>query len=89
MCFLFYSVSPGFDGIREQNICNSIMAKLIQKYSAIFESVVERRQIEKGPLNILMVKVSVDITHFFLSFLFFFLFCFSFSTCSTWTSNKS
>ncbi|XP_077102222.1 protein FAM13A isoform X5 [Siphateles boraxobius] len=51
-----FHVSAGFDGIREQNICNSIMAKLIQKYSAIFESVVERRQIEKGPLNILMVK---------------------------------
>ncbi|XP_039542921.1 protein FAM13A isoform X2 [Pimephales promelas] len=50
-----FNVSPGFDGIREQNICNSIMAKLIQKYSAIFESVVERRQIEKGP-NVLMVK---------------------------------
>ncbi|KAK7161304.1 hypothetical protein R3I94_004092 [Phoxinus phoxinus] len=51
-----FHVSPGFDGIREQHICNSIMVKLIQKYSVIFESVVERRAIEKGPLNILMVK---------------------------------
>ncbi|CAM4475000.1 unnamed protein product [Leuciscus chuanchicus] len=51
-----FHVSPGFDGIREQNICNSIMAKLIQRYSAIFESVVERRPIEEEPSNILMVK---------------------------------
>ncbi|XP_067261503.1 protein FAM13A isoform X2 [Chanodichthys erythropterus] len=51
-----FHVSSGFDGIREQNICNNIMAKLIQKYSAIFESVVERRQIEEEPSNIIMVK---------------------------------
>ncbi|XP_051728404.1 protein FAM13A isoform X5 [Ctenopharyngodon idella] len=51
-----FHVSSGFDGIREQNICNNIMAKLIQKYSAIFESVVERRPIEEEPSNIIMVK---------------------------------
>ncbi|XP_031415165.1 protein FAM13A isoform X2 [Clupea harengus] len=38
-----FHVSSGFDGIQEQNICNKIMATLIQNYSAIFE-----RDIEKG-----------------------------------------
>ncbi|XP_067297053.1 protein FAM13A isoform X2 [Pseudorasbora parva] len=51
-----FHVSSGFDGIQEQNICNNIMAKLIQKYSTIFESVVERRPIEEQPSTIIMVK---------------------------------
>ncbi|XP_050971244.1 protein FAM13A isoform X1 [Labeo rohita] len=51
-----FHVSSGFDGIREQNICNNIMAKLIQNYSAIFESVVETRQTEEKPSNLIMVK---------------------------------
>uniref|UniRef100_A0A8C2DTC6 Family with sequence similarity 13 member A n=1 Tax=Cyprinus carpio TaxID=7962 RepID=A0A8C2DTC6_CYPCA len=48
-----FHVSSGFDGIREQNICNNIMAKLIQNYSAIFEPVVERRLIEGKPSNLI------------------------------------
>ncbi|XP_059410629.1 protein FAM13A-like isoform X4 [Carassius carassius] len=51
-----FHVSSGFDGIREQNICNNIMAKLIQNYSAIFEPVVERRLIEEEPSNLIKVK---------------------------------
>ncbi|XP_058626309.1 protein FAM13A isoform X3 [Onychostoma macrolepis] len=51
-----FHVSSGFEGIREQNICNNIMAKLIQNYSAIFESVVERRPIEEKPSNLIIVK---------------------------------
>uniref|UniRef100_A0A9J8CXM2 Family with sequence similarity 13 member A n=1 Tax=Cyprinus carpio carpio TaxID=630221 RepID=A0A9J8CXM2_CYPCA len=53
-----FHVSSGFDGIREQNICNNIMAKLIQNYSAIFEPVVERRLIEGKPSNLIIVKVT-------------------------------
>uniref|UniRef100_A0A8C2DTH5 Family with sequence similarity 13 member A n=1 Tax=Cyprinus carpio TaxID=7962 RepID=A0A8C2DTH5_CYPCA len=53
-----FHVSSGFDGIREQNICNNIMAKLIQNYSAIFEPVVERRLIEGKPSNLIVVKVT-------------------------------
>ncbi len=60
---VFCSVSSGFDGIREQNICNNIMAKLIQNYSAIFESVMERKLIEEKPSNLIIVKVSVDKTY--------------------------
>uniref|UniRef100_A0A672KE96 Family with sequence similarity 13 member A n=1 Tax=Sinocyclocheilus grahami TaxID=75366 RepID=A0A672KE96_SINGR len=52
-----FHVSSGFDGIREQNICNNIMAKLIQNYSAIFEPVVERKLIEEKPSNLIIVKV--------------------------------
>ncbi|XP_041699165.2 protein FAM13A [Coregonus clupeaformis] len=33
-----FHVSSGFDGIQEQNICNKIMAKLIQNYSSIFNN---------------------------------------------------
>uniref|UniRef100_A0A673YWK1 Family with sequence similarity 13 member A n=1 Tax=Salmo trutta TaxID=8032 RepID=A0A673YWK1_SALTR len=33
-----FHVSSGFDGIQEQNICNKIMAKLIQNYSRIFNN---------------------------------------------------
>uniref|UniRef100_A0A673NDL7 Rho-GAP domain-containing protein n=1 Tax=Sinocyclocheilus rhinocerous TaxID=307959 RepID=A0A673NDL7_9TELE len=57
-----FHVSSGFDGIREQNICNNIMAKLIQNYSAIFEPVVERKLIEEKPSNLIIVKVSTDKT---------------------------
>uniref|UniRef100_A0A671RTH5 Protein FAM13A-like n=1 Tax=Sinocyclocheilus anshuiensis TaxID=1608454 RepID=A0A671RTH5_9TELE len=51
-----FHVSSGFDGLREQNICNNIMAKLIQNYSAIFEPVVERKLIEEKPSNLIKVK---------------------------------
>ncbi|CAB1327287.1 unnamed protein product, partial [Coregonus sp. 'balchen'] len=33
-----FHVSSGLDGIQEQNICNKIMAKLIQNYSSIFNN---------------------------------------------------
>ncbi|CAL8329965.1 unnamed protein product [Merluccius merluccius] len=33
-----FHVSPGFEAMKEQNICNKIMAKLIQNYSNIFDS---------------------------------------------------
>uniref|UniRef100_A0A8C2JFL3 Family with sequence similarity 13 member A n=1 Tax=Cyprinus carpio TaxID=7962 RepID=A0A8C2JFL3_CYPCA len=56
-----FHVSSGFDGIREQNICNNIMAKLIQNCSTIFKPVLERRQIEEKPSNLIMVKVSKTI----------------------------
>ncbi|XP_073810851.1 protein FAM13A isoform X4 [Danio rerio] len=51
-----FHVSSGFDGIREQNICNNIMAKLIQNYSAVFESQLEEKQTEEESSNIIMVK---------------------------------
>ncbi|XP_071369909.1 protein FAM13A-like, partial [Centroberyx affinis] len=35
-------VAPGFEAMKDQNICNKIMAKLIQNYSSIFESNTDR-----------------------------------------------
>lgn len=61
VCFPL-SVPSGFDGIQEQNICNNIMAKLIQNYSTIFKSAAERSQTQDESSNIIVVKVSVDIT---------------------------
>lgn len=54
------SVSPGFEGIQEQNVCNKIMAKFIQNYSVIFEPGEEEEEpkIESG--NIIMVRVGAD-----------------------------
>ncbi|XP_059903487.1 protein FAM13A isoform X4 [Gadus macrocephalus] len=37
-CASLEPVSPGFEAIKEQNICNKIMAELIQNYSNIFDS---------------------------------------------------
>ncbi|KAF7667583.1 hypothetical protein LDENG_00055500 [Lucifuga dentata] len=38
-----FHVAPGFEAMNDQNICNKIMAKLIQNYSNIFESADEER----------------------------------------------
>ncbi|XP_074541885.1 protein FAM13A isoform X2 [Halichoeres trimaculatus] len=32
-----FHVAPGFEALKDQNICNKIMVKLIQNYSSIFE----------------------------------------------------
>lgn len=37
-CFCICSVSPGFDAMKDQNICNKIMVKLIQNCRSLFES---------------------------------------------------
>ncbi|XP_066534808.1 protein FAM13A isoform X4 [Hoplias malabaricus] len=51
-----FHVSPGFEGIQEQNICNKIMAKLIQNYSIIFEPEREEVQPKNKPSNIIVVR---------------------------------
>ncbi|KAM8773372.1 protein FAM13A [Acanthopagrus schlegelii] len=33
-----FHVAPGFEALKDQNICNKIMVKLIQSYSSIFQS---------------------------------------------------
>ncbi|XP_051802148.1 protein FAM13A isoform X2 [Acanthochromis polyacanthus] len=33
-----FHVAPGFEAIKDQNVCNKIMVKLIQNYSSIFEA---------------------------------------------------
>ncbi|XP_072534621.1 protein FAM13A [Salminus brasiliensis] len=59
-----FHVSPGFDGIQEQSVCNKIMAKLIQNYSAIFEPDGEGVQPKSQSANIIMVKEArMDTAH--------------------------
>ncbi|XP_057187888.1 protein FAM13A isoform X6 [Triplophysa rosa] len=57
-----FHVSSGFDGIQEQNICNNIMAKLIQNYSTIFKSAVEKSQTQEEYSNIIVVKEAIANT---------------------------
>uniref|UniRef100_A0A8C9T634 Family with sequence similarity 13 member A n=1 Tax=Scleropages formosus TaxID=113540 RepID=A0A8C9T634_SCLFO len=52
-----FHVSPGFDGMREQNICNKIMAKLIQGYGDIFENDGGRGDAKEEHRQIITVKV--------------------------------
>ncbi|XP_029114911.1 protein FAM13A isoform X3 [Scleropages formosus] len=51
-----FHVSPGFDGMREQNICNKIMAKLIQGYGDIFENDGGRGDAKEEHRQIITVK---------------------------------
>uniref|UniRef100_A0AAR2L444 Rho-GAP domain-containing protein n=1 Tax=Pygocentrus nattereri TaxID=42514 RepID=A0AAR2L444_PYGNA len=60
-----FHVSPGFDGIQEQNVCNKIMAKLIQNYTAIFEPDRDEEQPKSKATNIIVVKVGVNNSAFF------------------------
>lgn len=34
---LISSVPPGLEGMKEQDICNKIMAKLLENYNTLFE----------------------------------------------------
>uniref|UniRef100_A0A3P9CU64 Family with sequence similarity 13 member A n=1 Tax=Maylandia zebra TaxID=106582 RepID=A0A3P9CU64_9CICH len=42
-----FHVAPGFEALKEQNICNKIMAKLIQNYNNIFETNTDREDYAK------------------------------------------
>lgn len=34
---LISSVSPGLEGMKEQDLCNKIMAKILENYNTLFE----------------------------------------------------
>lgn len=61
--FFFGSVSSGFDGMKEQEICNKIMARMLEDYTALFEWQPTMEETEKHPCEelakIILVKVSV------------------------------
>ncbi|XP_006787112.1 protein FAM13A isoform X5 [Neolamprologus brichardi] len=42
-----FHVAPGFEALKNQNICNKIMAKLIQNYNNIFETNTDREDYAK------------------------------------------
>ncbi|KAK1791943.1 hypothetical protein P4O66_013915 [Electrophorus voltai] len=52
-----FHVSPGFDGMHEQSVCNKITATLIQNYSAIFGPDEGAERAETEALNVILVKV--------------------------------
>ncbi|XP_069486846.1 protein FAM13A isoform X3 [Ambystoma mexicanum] len=53
-----FHVPPGFEGIKEQGICNKIMAKLLADYNTFFESghTVEKEELCKEVTRIITVK---------------------------------
>uniref|UniRef100_A0A1A8ME60 Family with sequence similarity 13, member A n=1 Tax=Nothobranchius pienaari TaxID=704102 RepID=A0A1A8ME60_9TELE len=56
-----FHVAPGLDAIKDQNICNKIMAKLIQSYSSIFETEAEDRT-EQWPTTITVQSKDANVT---------------------------
>lgn len=56
-CSCISSVSQGFDAMKEQNICNKIMVKLIQNCRSIFESSSDGETCPEEHSTIIAVKV--------------------------------
>uniref|UniRef100_A0A7N8WJ82 Family with sequence similarity 13 member A n=1 Tax=Mastacembelus armatus TaxID=205130 RepID=A0A7N8WJ82_9TELE len=52
-----FHVAPGFEAMKDQNICNNIMVKLIQNYSSIFESDRERDRCTDEKSSLIIPKV--------------------------------
>ena len=59
------SVPPGFEAMRDQNICNKIMTKFIQNYNNIFEN-----NTDKDLPTLIIVKVgpSGQLSFWFISY---------------------
>lgn len=55
-------MSTGFEGIQEQDVCNKIMARLIENYSTIFEPDRGQELTKTKPSSIIIVKVGA-VTH--------------------------
>ncbi|KAG7459025.1 hypothetical protein MATL_G00226830 [Megalops atlanticus] len=55
----FFHVSPGLDGMKEQNICNKITAKLIQNYCRIFKGDGIPGEPQEEVSKVIAVKVKV------------------------------
>ncbi|XP_053712965.1 protein FAM13A isoform X1 [Synchiropus splendidus] len=51
-----FHVSPGFEALMEQNICNKIMVMLIQNYSSIFEDNAEKSAVAEPQSTLIVVK---------------------------------
>lgn len=58
------SVPSGFEGIKEQEICNKIMTKMLENYNALFELEGLKKDEEKPVCEelagIILVKVSIS-----------------------------
>lgn len=65
LCILSnFSVPSGFEGIKEQEICNKIMTKMLENYNTLFELDGLKKDEEKPVCEelarIILVKVSVS-----------------------------
>lgn len=58
-----FSVPSGFEGIKEQEICNKIMTKMLENYNTLFEFEGLKKDEEKPVCEelarIILVKVSI------------------------------
>ncbi|KFU88284.1 Protein FAM13A, partial [Chaetura pelagica] len=63
-----FHVPSGFEGIKEQEICNKIMIKMLENYSTLFEFEALKKDEEKPVCEelarIILVKVSISNTSF-------------------------
>lgn len=50
-------MAPGFEALKDQNICNKIMAKLIQNYYNIFETNTDREDYTKEEASPIIAEV--------------------------------
>ncbi|KAG7221816.1 hypothetical protein INR49_016991, partial [Caranx melampygus] len=51
-----FHVAPGFEAMKDQNICNKIMVKLIQNYSNVFETDKEKEGCTEELSSLIVVK---------------------------------
>uniref|UniRef100_UPI0037E96660 protein FAM13A isoform X1 n=1 Tax=Semicossyphus pulcher TaxID=241346 RepID=UPI0037E96660 len=51
-----FHVAPGFEALKDQNICNKIMMKLIQNYSNIFEADRDGEDCTEEQMTLIIVK---------------------------------
>ncbi|XP_029910228.1 protein FAM13A isoform X2 [Myripristis murdjan] len=58
-----FHVAPGLEAMKDQNICNKIMAKLIQNYRGIFESNTDRENTASGYTEELPTFIIVKEAH--------------------------
>lgn len=59
------SVTPSFEAIKDQNICNKIMVKLIQNYSNIFETNPDKEDHAEETPTVIIVKVCTLFLFFY------------------------
>ncbi|KAJ7327144.1 hypothetical protein JRQ81_016903 [Phrynocephalus forsythii] len=59
-----FHVSPGFEGMKEQEICNKIMAQMLEHYQALFESEHPKKEKEMHPCEELAKIILVKEANF-------------------------
>ncbi|KFV81050.1 Protein FAM13A, partial [Struthio camelus australis] len=88
-----FHVPPGFEGIKEQEICNKIMAKMLENYSTLFELEGLKKDEEKPACEelarIILVKIKECLTALLTLFPLLTRMFSSFSECNIERMTKS